>query len=337
MSKPMIGVSYPGVSERHIGQIREKAEKYGYDVKFGLDAWEVGPEKGSPKEWYHGCEILFGYPDPAWIKDFKDLKWLQSDADGIEEVLKPGILPENVLFTNGTGAYGKTIAEHTICQLLMLFKRSLQYYENQKIGKWHVEGRVQSIEGAVVAIIGFGDLGSHIAKYLRPFGPAEIRGVKRTLSSKPDFIDALYTTDEMDKAIIDADVVILCLPGIPATNNIFHRERIFSMKKGSYLLNVARSTVWDQNAVIEALQKGHLAGVHTDVAHPEPLPADSPLWSAPNIIITPHSAGGLVSERNIDRCINIFLENLEAYAAGSPMKNIVDRKNKYGCISQPVK
>ena len=334
MSKPMIGVSYPGVSERHIGPIREMAEKYGYEVKFGLDAWEVGEEKGSPKEWYQGCEILFGYPEPTWIRDFKDLKWLQSDADGIEEVLKPGNLPDHVLFTNGTGAYGKTIAEHTICQLLMLFKRAYQYHENQKIGKWKVEGRVPTIEGSIFTIVGFGDLGKHIAKCLRPFDPAEIRGVKRTAGEKPDYIDALYTTEDLDLAIKDADVVILCLPGIPATNNIYNRDRIFGMKKGSYILNVARSTVWDQDAVIEALEQGHLAGVHTDVAHPEPLPADSPLWYAPNIIVTPHSAGGLVSEKNIDRCVEIFLNNLEAYCEGKPLKNVVDRKNKYGSVKQ---
>ncbi len=328
MPRTMIGVSYPGVAERHVGPIKEMAEKYGYDVKFGQDAWAAEPGKAVSEDWYQGCEIIFGYPDPPLVKGFKALKWLQSDADGIEEQLKPGYLPEHVLFTNAAGAYGETIAEHVLTQLLMLYKHCMAYFENQKSGKWQIEGRVKMIKDSKVAIVGFGDLGKNIAMRLYALG-AVVRAVKRTPGEKPDYLEALYTTEEMDKALDGADVTILCLPGVPSTENIFNRDRIFSLKKGSYIINVARSTVWDQDAVCDALREGHLAGVSTDVAHPEPLPPDSCLWSIPNLIVTPHSAGGLVSDMNIDAAVQIFIDNLEAYATGAPLKNVVNKELRY--------
>jgi len=328
MFKPMIGVSYPGVAERHIAPIKAIAEKYGYDVKFGQDAWAAEPGKAVTEDWYQGCEIIFGYPDPPLVAGFKDLKWLQSDADGIEEQLKPGYLPEHVLFSNATGAYGETIAEHVLTQLLILYKHGMAYFENQKSGRWHIEGRIKMIKGSVVTIVGFGDLGKNIATRIHALG-AVVRGVKRTPAEKPNYLEALYTITDIDKALDGTDVVILSLPGIPSTENIFNRERIFSLKKGSYLINVARSNVWDQDAMCDALRQGHLAGVSTDVAHPEPLPPDSPLWTIPNLIVTPHSAGGLVSDINIDAAVKIFLDNLEAYATGTPMKNLVNRELRY--------
>lgn len=328
MTKPMIGVSYPGVAERHIAPIKAMAEKYGYNVKFGQDSWAAKPGKAVGDDWYQGCDIIFGYPDPPLLRGLSALKWLQSDADGIEEVLKPGCLREEVIFTNATGAYGETIAEHVLTQLLMLYKNCMPYFENQKAGSWRIEGRIKMIKGSVVTIVGFGDLGKKIAVRLHALG-ATVRGVKRSAGEKPDYLEALYTTDDIDKALEGADVTILSLPGIPSTENMFDRNRIFSLKKGSYMINVARSTVWDQQAMMDALRSGHLAGVSTDVVHPEPPPADSPLWDTPNLIVTPHSAGGLVSDLNIDACVQIFLDNLEAYATGAKLKNMVNRALRY--------
>ena len=319
MSKPLIGVSYPGVTGKLAEKIRQMAAQFDYDVKI---------DKGVPDEWFEDCAIIFGYPKPAKVAGYRGLRWLQSSASGIEKYMEPGILPESVLFTNAAGGYGNAIAEHVLGQLLMLYKRSIEYYGRQKESDWCRLGAVQEVEGSVITLVGFGDLGQSIAKRLQPFG-AVTRAVKRTEGQKPNTIHQLYTTAQLDQALEGADTVILCAPETPETLNLLNRERIFSLKKGATLINVARASLLDQEALYEALREGRLGGASLDVFTPEPLPSDSPFWALPNVIITPHIAGGLANEKNVENVVNIFLTNLEAYATGAPLIHVVDRQRKY--------
>lgn len=328
MKKPLIGVSYPCMEAKHEEHIRAAAEASGYDVKFGKDAWAVGPEQGVPDDWYEGCEILFGYPPVSRLAANKSLQWLQTHTSGVEAFAAPGVLPEEVILTNAAGAYGSAIAEHVIGQLLMLYKRSYAYFNQQQAVQWENAGPTKMVRGSVITIIGFGDIGSNLAARLHAFG-AVLRVVKRTPAEKPGHIDALYTQDEIDKALDGADAVILCVPNTPETANLLNRERIFALKPGAVLINVARGAVLDQEALYDALRRERLGGASLDVFDQEPLRADSLLWKLPNLIITPHISGDPAASETVDLLVGIFLDNLRAYTTGAPMRNVVDRARRY--------
>lgn len=328
MTRPLIGVSYPSLEAKHEERIRAAAAAAGYDVKFGKDAWAVGSEEGVSEEWYDGCEIIFGYPPASRLTTYPSLRWLQSHTSGIEAFTGTGVLPDEVILTNASGAYGLAIAEHVVTQLLMLYKNSHAYFLQQQAAQWKSAGSVKIVRGAVITIVGFGDIGRNLAARLHAFG-AVLRVVKRAPAEKPGHIDALYTQDEIDRALDGADAVVLCVPNTHETVNLLNRQRISALKPGAVLINVGRGAVLDQDALYDALRQERIGGASLDVFAQEPLPADSPLWKLSNLIITPHISGGPVSTGIVDLLVDIFLDNLHAYSIGAPMKNVVNRALGY--------
>ncbi len=320
MGSKIIGICYFGVDEPRAQIIQTKAQALGYIARFG--------DKNVPVDWYQGCEVIFGMPKPSEIAGLSDLRWLQTGSAGIEGYLRPGILPEGVLLTNASGAYGIGIAEHMLTQLLMMFKQSEGYLLQQRESLWKSRGRVKMIYGSVITVVGLGDIGGEFAQRVHAMG-AHVRGVKRTMSEKPTFVDELYTNDQLDAALDGADVIALCLPGTFATTGILSKDRIDCLKEGAVILNVGRGTAIDQDAMIAALQRGHLGGVGLDVTTPEPLPSDNPLWTLPGVVLSPHISGGTSSMITVDKVIGIFLANLEDYAAGRPFKRNINRVEGY--------
>ena len=177
-------------------------------------------------------------------------------------------------------------------------------------------------------MVGIGNIGGNFAKRCKAMG-ATVRGVKRTPSEKPDYVDELYLTKDLDQAIQGADVVALCLPGTHETQQIMTAQRLGKMKKDALLLNIGRGTALDQDALIQMLQKGLLGGAALDVASPEPLPPENPLWDMGNVILTPHVSGNDSLDYTTDTILSQFLENLPLFAAGQPMQHVIDRKIGY--------
>ena len=177
-------------------------------------------------------------------------------------------------------------------------------------------------------MVGIGNIGGSFAKRCKAMG-ATVRGVKRTPSEKPDYVDELYLTKDLDRAIEGADVVALCLPGTHETQQIMTAQRLGQMKKDALLLNIGRGTALDQDALIQVLQKGLLGGAALDVASPEPLPPENPLWDMGNVILTPHVSGNDSLDYTTDTILSQFLENLPLFAAGQPMHHVIDRKIGY--------
>jgi phosphoglycerate dehydrogenase-like enzyme len=276
------------------------------------------------------AEVIFGGVSDEEFKAAKNVKWIQAASAGVEFMWKvPAIVEHPVVVTNARGAHAATIAEHTFALLLGLTRQIVPHYEYQKLHQWgrgDFSPKLNGIKGLTMAVIGFGNIGKAIARRALGFEmnviavdahPVPgIEGVKEVLS--------LERLDEVSK---EADVLVVATPITPQTRGMIGAAQIRAMKPGSYVLAVSRGGIVDEPALIEALKSGHLAGAGLDVTAVEPLPADDPLWDAPNLLITPHDSGA--SKLTTELMWSIFDENLGRYAKGEPLTNLVDKKLGY--------
>lgn len=275
------------------------------------------------------CEVLFGNFPPADLKYIPNLKWVATASAGVDAYVADDIYPHpGVILTNSSGAYGIAIAEHLLTVTLMLLRRMREYEEGQRQKRWKYLGKIRSVFGSTVTIVGIGNIGGNFAKRCKAMG-ATVRGVKRTPGEKPEYIDELYLTEELDQAIQGADVVALCLPGTNQTQHIITEKQLNAMKPGAILLNIGRGTAIDQQALCQALESGHLGGAGLDVTDPEPLPPESPLWTMGNVVLTPHISGNDSLDYTTETILDLFIENLSHYVKGEPMHNVIDRQIGY--------
>ena len=276
------------------------------------------------------CEIIFGGIKPAFLRDATNLKWLHTQFAGVDALLKPEInFPKDVILTNSAGTYGIAISEYLLTATLMLMRRNLEYAKLQFQNTWEPLGEVKCIYGSEICIVGLGDIGENYAKRCRALG-ATVSGVVRTPRKEmPASVDKLYTIDQLDDAIANADVVALCLPGTKVTTGLFNEARLNKMKPGTLILNVGRGTAIDTAALITALKSGQIGGAGLDVTDPEPLPSDSTLWQMDNVIITPHVSGNYTLELTNDLIVEKFVKYLQDYLAEREFERIVDKELGY--------
>ena len=278
-------------------------------------------------------EIIFGNMPPKDMQYAKNLKWYHMQSAGVERYCKPGVvLPENMIFTNSSGAYGAAIAEHLITMAMMLQHYMPRYINNMKSKEWQYLGKVKSIYGSKVTVAGFGDIGSHFARKMHALG-AGVKGIVRVKRQEcPSYLDGLYTSSDIEqtnKALSEADIVALCMPETPETINFLSRERIKSLKQGVIILNIGRGSAIDQKALEDYIENGHIGGAGLDVTSPEPLPADSVLWTLPNVIITPHVSGRDSLDSIHELIVGKFLRYLDDYINGRPFDDVVDKTAWY--------
>ena len=285
---------------------------------------------GKDDEKITDCEAVFGHVSPSVLRSAKKLKWLHTQTAGVDAYLTPESgLPPEIIITNSSGAYGLGISEHLLAVTLMLLRNMAGYIRLQNESTWKNLGKVQTLYGKLVTVVGLGDIGANYASRCRAMG-AKVRGVvRKARPDTPTCVDELFTADHLDDAIENTDIVALCLPGTSETAQIFNNERLHRLKQGSLLLNVGRGSAVDQDALINHLSSGRLGGAGLDVTAPEPLPADSPLWTMPNVIITPHISGGASLDLTLDMIVDKFVEYLQDYVNDKPFKKTVDRLAGY--------
>lgn len=269
-------------------------------------------------------DIIMGNLSPAQLSAATNVKWVQLASAGAERYAAPGVLPKQVALTNAVGAYGEAVSEHMLAVLLELMKNLNLYRDNQNGHVWQDRGAVTSINGADVLVVGLGDIGTHFATLATALG-AHVIGVRRHVSQPPQGVEKVVTLDTMNPAVVNADVVVSFLPGGEATHHVLGQSFFASMKQDSYFLNGGRGSVVDPDALREALTMGKLAGAGLDVTEPEPLPTDDPLWNMPNVVITPHVAGGFHLPAVLEHISAICSANLTSYLAGKPLNNLVAR------------
>ena len=304
-------------------QVRQAAERWGFSVDFYGSAEALLPQIDQ-------YEVLFGYNCPDVIRAAKHLQWFACVYAGIDPYVSDEVWGNpDCLFTCSSGAYGVTIAEHTAMVLLMLLRRMPEYEQIRAERSWRRLSTIRSILGLRVTVVGTGDVGTQIARRLKALG-ASVRGVRRDKGKGGDpAFDAIYALEELNGLLPETDALILCLPGTRETRKLIGRERLSLLPEGSYLINVGRGPAVDTPAVIGALERGHLAGAALDVTDPEPPEADSPLWTLPNLILTPHCSGNMALQYTCDRVVEMFLEDLPRYVEGKPLLHAVDRRRGY--------
>ena len=317
----VIGTAF---DETHTAKINAAAAKGSHQVVYYADNAEAVPHMAD-------VDIVFGPSDalaPRIVEAAPNLKWFASYYAGVDPLIKSGCLKEDTVLTNGSGAYGVTIAEHMIMVALMMLRRYPEYYAFVQEKQFRSDLMIGSLYGATIVICGTGDIGSNFARRLKAFCPAKIIGVNRSGRAAEGF-DAVITIDRIDEVLPQADLVALTLPGTPETNNLLSRERIAMMKKTAFLINVGRGNSIDQDALIDALNDGALAGAALDVFRTEPIPDNDPAWNTPGLLVTPHCSGKMTMAYTRDTLVDTFCENLNRFCEGTPMLHVVNKHLGY--------
>lgn len=274
------------------------------------------------------AQAVIGDLKPKELKNMKNLRWFHLVWAGVDRYKKSD-LPLDAVMTNGSGAYGATMAEHMIACILVLYRQLRHYGRLQAQHQWDSNWKEEILEGKKVLILGTGDIGTALAKRLKAF-ECEVIGIRRIKKPAQDF-DEVYAIEDLEELLPQADIVACCLPGTDQTKKLLNEERLRSMKPTALLLNCGRGSLIDTKALETVLMEGHLGGCGLDVTDPEPLPQDSPLWAMENVIITPHISGASFGHVDAieDKIYRLAAENLRRYLDGEELLNQVDFKKGY--------
>ena len=299
-----------------------------------------------------GTTILFGnYLPPAALREARDLRWIQTVGAGVDVLLSVDLTATDIVVTNTSGAFGVQIAEHALSLMFALARRLPGALRSQAARRYAPEARDDLVEltGKTVGIVGFGDVGQALARRARGIGMRVIalrRSPGRTTPANASLADLdldplagsdggnpsaiadeILGPDWLDDLLRESDVVVNAAPLTDATVRLFGEEQFARMRPTACFINVGRGETVDQDALIDALRNGVIAGAGLDVTTPEPLPPDSPLWKLPNVILTAHYAGW--SDTMLDRIYAIFADNLRRFDRGERLRNRVDVRAGY--------
>jgi phosphoglycerate dehydrogenase-like enzyme len=254
------------------------------------------------------------------------LRWVQTLSAGPDSVLAAGF-PDDVIITSGTGLHDRPVAEYALALVLTLVRRLPAAARAQAEHRWaediggvqplRPDGPVTSLLGARVLIWGFGSIGQTLAPLLQQLG-ADVRGVARSAGKRSGF--PVVADEDLRDELGHTDVLLMILPSTRATDRALDADRLAALPPHAYVVNVGRGSTVDEPALVAALSAGRIAGAALDVTGTEPLPADSPLWEAPNLVLTPHAAGG----RPVD-ADELISANVRALLDGGELRNVVER------------
>ncbi len=248
------------------------------------------------------------------------LRWVHFRRVGIGESIV-GLFQAypRVQLSNGSGASGIAVAEHGIALLLALLKRLPELGDRQREHRWAHEFTAAELHAQTACIIGLGDVGLSVARVLRPFG-VRLVGVRRQREAAAE-VDETYAVEELGAALERSSILIVAPALTSETHHLVGAHELARLPAGALVINIGRGAVVDEAALVSALQGGHLGGAGLDVVEDEPLPAASPLWDMPNVIVTPHSAAH--TEATDDRAVQLFLENLARLRRGEALRSLM--------------
>lgn len=268
--------------------------------------------------------IVLGSPKlvAAIIDELPSVKWVQSTFAGVDRLCIPE-KRRDYLLTGVKGVFGPLMAEHILAYLLAVERNLFQVHDNQRQRLWK---RIpyRELRGQRLGICGLGDIGAEVAKRAAAFG-LRVTGLRRTGGAPSEGAEKLFSIGEIQEFLSDLDYLVNLLPNTPSTKYFFNRERLSFMKRGAIFFNVGRGSAIREADIIWALEEGIFRKAVLDVFESEPLPKESPLWTRPDVLITPHHSAYSFPEQ----IMKIFDENLERFRKGESLKYLVDFERGY--------
>lgn len=311
------GVTMPTVDDTLLVRIRETA---GADVRI-----TVAKSAADATSAMEDVEVILGAITPAMFARARKLCWVHAITSGADSYLFPEMVNSEVMLSGDKGLVGTHLADHTFALLLSLTRRLARAVQDAPNSWTHrVAYRAEEfeLEGRTMGIVGFGGTGRQIARRAAAFG---MRCIAVDCDAVPPSAEVpeVWGSNRLDELLGTADVVTSGLPLTRDTRNLFNARAFSLMKKSALFVNVTRGELMDSDALIAAINNGQLAGAGLDVGPQEPLPTDHPLWTTPNVVMTPHTAGA--SQFRISRNLDRFCRNIAHFRAGEPLEGQIDK------------
>ena len=260
------------------------------------------------------------------------LRWIHSTAASVTGVLFPELVASDVIVTNARGLHADAMAEHALGMMLAFARKLHHARDAQRVHEWAQETMwdqapgIGSLAGSTLGLVGLGAIGSAIAVRARAMG-MRVLAVRRHPAADPSPAHEQWPASRLRELLPRVDGLVLVAPHTPETSGLIGREQLSLLRPEARLMNLGRGALVDEAALIEALRTQRLAGAALDVFDEEPLPATSPLWDMPEVILTPHTSG--LGPRYWERAMEQFTANLRRYVAGEPLLNLVDKRAGY--------
>ena len=276
------------------------------------------------------ADVFYGFPTGDQFAANRALRLIQSPGAGVDWIARvPGLVESDVVVTNTRGAHAPSIAEHVFALLFSFTRNIPQMLEWQREAHWgrpEAYKTLREVKDSTMGIVGYGAVGRGIARRAAAFEMG-VLAVDANPVQGDDIVHEVWPTERLPDLLAQSDVVVVAVPYTPETHHLIDAAALERMQPNAYLIAISRGGIVDEDALIAALRDGRIAGAGIDVAETEPLPADSPLWSTPNLIITPHVAGASSAKER--RCVEILRENLVHLANGDALVNVVDKRRGY--------
>lgn len=280
------------------------------------------------------AEVLFDF-DRTHLEDLPEcapsLRWIQATSAGIGQRVAlhryAERMPEAV-YTTASGVHAVPLAEYAMMSILMFRKKVPEMLADQSARVWEPFAATD-LTGRSLTIVGMGSIGREVARVASAFRMRTV-GVRRTVAGVDAaslHLESLYPFDQLNAALDGAEHVVLAAPHTPETEGLIGAPELARLAPGAIVINVGRGALMNEAALVDALESGHVGGAALDVFREEPLPPDSPFWTMPNVFVCSHSAG--TSDRENDRIMDIFCENLRRYLTGEPLLNVLDTARMY--------
>ena len=270
------------------------------------------------------AEVAFGNVPARWLKDAGQLRWMQLESIGFEYYQHLGSELDRLSISNLKGMFDRPAAETAFAGLLALGRGLPRLLRAQQNAQWielDVRPETWLLHGRHALVLGLGSIGRKMQKLLEAFD------CKVTTFAKTNPDAQIHSIEELSEYFPKVDVVVCCLPKTPETIGLVSRNLLELLSRHAVFISIGRGAVVDETALIDLLNERRFAGAVVDVTHMEPLPREHPLWRCPNIVLTQHTGGGYATEL-VDKA-RVFLQNLERYRRGDPVRNLIDLKHGY--------
>lgn len=274
------------------------------------------------------ADIYLGWLNRDLFLGASKLQWIQSPSSGVNMYLDiPEIRAGDVLLTSASGTHGAAVAESAMAMILAVTRGLRPAILDQANKVWNpreIRPKMVELTGSTMGIIGLGAIGRALAQRAKAFD-MRVVAVDLNPSASSPHVDEVWRLDQLDNLLAESDYVVILVPFTPQTKNMIGAAELAKMKSSALLVPMSRGGIVDQDALIDALKRGQIAGAAMDVCHPEPLPPDSELWSLPNALLAPHIAGGTQYEGRY--VLEIFTENLGRFLRNEqPLRNQVNKE-----------